>query len=91
MIKNNASTPSFDKYKDLKPTTKKINPLWEEAKEFGDYVGIKTTFVLKLFKKYGKEKVLAQRSWFRDVPKDPKRFYGLVIWRMENERSNNNC
>lgn len=59
-----------------------INPTWEQAKEFGDYIGINTLFVLRLFKIYGKEKVLAQRSWLKDAPKG-KEFNGLVVWKMK--------
>jgi hypothetical protein len=73
---------SLDRFK--KNTNLKINPLWEEAKEFGEYVGLPTKFVLRLFKVYDKKKVLGLRSWLKDAPHDPKRFAGLVVWKLKN-------
>ena len=61
----------------------KVNQNYEEAKEFGDYVGLPVFFVLKLFKLYGKSKVLGLRSWLGDINADPKRYKGLVIWKLK--------
>lgn len=60
---------------------REIDPVWEEAVEFGEYVGLKPVFVMKLFKLYGKHRVLELRSNLRDMPYDiTKGKEGLVIW-----------
>ena len=67
-----------------KPTKRGGNPNWIEAETFGKYVGLSTLFVLKLFRVYGKGKVLGLQSWLKDVPNlDKKRYAGLVIWRLK--------
>ena len=48
-----------------KPTSK-LNLKWEKAFEFGQYVGLPTTYVLKLFRDFGEDKVLALRSDLSD-------------------------
>lgn len=68
-----------------KSTGKKVNKTWEEAEEFASYVGLKTLFVLKLFRLYGKEKVLGLKSWLKDAPNDPKKFPGLVVWKLKQK------
>jgi hypothetical protein len=75
--------------KDKKIVKKKgkrpLNMRYEHAKEFGEYVGLDTIFVLKLFKIYGMEKVLGLKSWLKDCPHDPDRYAGLVRWKLEDE------
>ncbi len=67
---------------------KEINPVWEEAVEFGEYVGLKPVFVMKLFKLYGKNKVLELRSNLRDMPYDITRGKeGLVIWLLKKDQA----
>lgn len=65
--------------------SRKINTTFEQAREFGDYVGLPTLFILRLFKVYGKEKVLGIKSWLKDVPFDPARGgkIGLAIWKLK--------
>lgn len=41
---------------------KPINIKWEQAKEFGEYVGIPITVVLRMFKVYDIKTVLSLRS-----------------------------
>lgn len=61
---------------------KRINPLWEQAQEFGQAVGLKTSFVLKCFKMFGKNKVLLERSFLRDAIGDEKKKPGLLLWKL---------
>ena len=58
-----------------------INPLWEEADEFAKYVGLKTPFVLMLFKRYGKFKVLSQRSYLADYSGNR---YATLVYLLKN-------
>jgi hypothetical protein len=67
-----------------KETLKKRNLLWEEADAYAKYVGVTTPFVLKLYRVYGRKNVLGIKSWLKDAPRDPKRFYGLVVWKLKN-------
>lgn len=67
------------KINDKKP----INHKWEQASEFAEYVGLPTPFVLKLIKIYGSGKVYGLRSWLKDLPRDPKRYPGLVVWKLK--------
>lgn len=60
-----------------------LNENWEVADEFARYVGLKTPFVLKLFRIYGRAKVLSLRSWLKDAPCDPLRRNGLVVWKLK--------
>lgn len=66
----------------------RINTAWEEAAEFVGYIGLEqnkstVAFVLRLFKTYGKNKVLNLRSWLKDTKIDPKRFQGLMHWKLK--------
>lgn len=61
---------------------RKLNPRWEQAKLTGEYIGIQTTFVLRLYKQFGMGNVENIKSWAKDVNRDPKRFYGLVYWKL---------
>ncbi len=65
---------------------RKLNTQWEIADEFGKYVNVPVIIVLKLFKKYGEMKVLALRSWLRDLEVKPghKDKTGLLIWKLKN-------
>lgn len=66
------------------------NPNWIEAEQFGKYVRLSTPFVLKLFRVYGKGKVLGMQSFLRDIPNlDPSRYAGLVIWRLKGGQYKN--
>ena len=62
---------------------RKINIKWEKAQEFAHYVGLKVTFILKCFKLYGMDKVLAERSFIKDAPTTKKYLPGLLIWRLK--------
>lgn len=64
-------------------SSRPVNLRWEKADEFGKYVGMPTPFVMRLFKMFGEDKVLGQRSWFKDCGGDPKRIWGLAMWRMK--------
>lgn len=61
---------------------KKRNLDWEEACDFGDYVGLHPAFVMRLFKQYGKEKVLDLRSYLKDAPYK-KKLEGLTVWKLK--------
>ncbi len=65
---------------------RKINVRWEIAEEFGQYVDVPVKIVLRLFKKYGEAKVLATRSWLRDLQTKAghKDKTGLLIWKLKN-------
>ncbi len=75
------------KFAAVSRSTRPINSRWELAQEFGEYVGLKTLFVLKLFKLYGMERVLGLRSWLKDCPHDPKKYAGLVVWKLKKQQS----
>lgn len=71
-------------HQNAKPKRGGGNPNWQEAEMFGKYVGLNTLFVLKLFRVYGKNKVLNLQSWLKDVPNlDKSRYVGLVIWKLK--------
>lgn len=53
-----------------------------KAKDFSDYLGIKLSFVFKLFKKYGAEKVLSLRSFLKDYPIDKRGLNGIIVWKL---------
>lgn len=73
-----------DKFKKPIEHKRDINLSYEEAQEFGKYVGLNTIFVLRLFKTYGKQKVLNLRSWLKDMPnKETKKLPGLIIWKLK--------
>lgn len=67
----------------------RVNNKFEQANEFLDYLSIPHSvkdviFVLKLFKKFGPEKVLQIRSWLKDYSNlDVKRWKGLVMWKLK--------
>ena len=61
---------------------RRVNIKWERAEEFAKYVGLSTTFVLKLFREFGEERVLSLRSDLRDIDCDRKKFPGLVYWKL---------
>jgi len=65
--------------------TDKVNMKWEKAQEFGDYIGIETKIVLRLFKKYGEGKVLSLRSWIKDYPADKRGKVGILIWKLKQK------
>jgi len=71
----------------LKPNQSKrpINMNFEQAFEFGKYVGLSTFFVMRLFKTYGKKEVLSIRSWLYDCPFDPKRGGKIALshWKLK--------
>lgn len=62
---------------------RKINLRWEIAEEFGKAVNLKTVFVLKLFRVYGKSKVLGLRPWLADLDSDHRGINGLVVWKLK--------
>ena len=73
---------------EVKVGKKPINYAWEEAKLFCEYCGIGKTdkeviFVLRLFKVYGKPKVLAIQSWLKDNRCDQTKIKGLIVWRLK--------
>lgn len=64
---------------------RKLNQTWEVADEFAKYVGLNTIFVLKIFKIYGEQNVLALRSYLKDFPdkKTYKDKCGLITWKLK--------
>lgn len=75
----------FLKYQVPQTSPRPINLLWEQANEFGKYVGIPTPMVLRMIKKFGPKKVFSMRSWLYDIPFDPKRGgkIALAYWRLK--------
>ena len=68
---------------------KKYNFLYEEAVDFLKYVGIENNkknivCLLGLFKRFGPEKILGLKSWLKDYKYDPKRVFGLMVWKLKN-------
>lgn len=65
--------------------TRKVNPQWEQAKEFCEYIGIgddrKTIVgILGLCKRYGAGKVYGSRSFLKDASFDRSKVAGLIVW-----------
>lgn len=58
---------------------RKLNIPYEIAKEYGDYLGLPPIFVLRLFKLYGRDRVLNMRSFFKDIGCNKKQLKGLII------------
>lgn len=53
------------------PLTKKSRPRnldWEQAQQVANYLKIRPSFVYKLFKKYGRGKVISMQSYMKDLP-----------------------
>lgn len=65
-----------------------INMKWEQAKQFGEYVGIPTTVVLRMFKLYDIKTVLSLRSWLYDIPYDNRKGgkIALAYWKLKQPR-----
>ena len=62
-------------------TVKPRNINWEQADEFAKYVGFTTPFVMRLFKTYGKEKVLSLKSWIKDLDSNHK--IQSITWKLK--------
>ena len=59
------------KYKNITITKgRKRNVEWEEADVMGKYIKVSTPFIMKLFKKFGKNKVLNCQSYLKDFNGD---------------------
>lgn len=58
--------------------TKKRNIDWEQAEQMATYLNLKTTFIMKLFKIYGKNKVLNLKSYLKDFNGNCKLEQALV-------------
>lgn len=67
---------------------RKGNIRYEEAREFGEYVGLNTIFVLKLFRDFGRERVLSLRSWLKDIPYDDSKggLPALIVWKLKQKK-----
>lgn len=67
-----------------------VNVEWEQAGEFAKYVGVPTTFVMRLFSKYGVGRVLSLKSWIKDAPSDPKKGgkVALLSWKLKQTTQN---
>ncbi len=76
IVKNNSARP--------------INENFEIAREFASYVGLSTFFILRMFKIYGRARVLSIRSWLKDCPHDRKRYAGLVVWKLKEIQKHDN-
>jgi len=76
-----------DKKIEINTSSRPINLRWEIAEEFGKAVDLKTAFIMKLFRDYGQDKVLGLRSWLGDLDADPKKVYGLVVWKLNGGKS----
>ncbi len=62
---------------------RKRNVTWEEAEQMGKYLNLNTIFILKLFKKFGKNKVLNLQSYLKDFNGNCKLEQALVF-RLQN-------
>lgn len=81
-----------DRKFEVKQSKRPINYNWEEAKLFCEYCGVgkdskSVIVILKLFKQYGKPKVLALQSWLKDNRFEQDKVIGLIIWRLKNAKS----
>lgn len=65
------------------PKVTRVNMVWHEAEEFGSRVGLDTKFVLRIFKMFGKKKVLGLQSWLTDLRTDSRGKQGLIIWKLK--------
>jgi len=89
MMKIDSIGVILEKYKkpiiDTGKKTRPINPVWEQANQFGKYVGMPTTAVMRLFKLYGMGKVLSIKSWLYDIPYDKNRGgkIALAHWKLK--------
>jgi hypothetical protein len=63
------------------------NPYWNEAKQLAEYLGISTPFVLKLFNRFGKNKVIALKSYLKDFPADKRGLYGIMVWKLKQAQN----
>ena len=59
-----------------------INLKWERAKEFGEYIGVPTVLVLRLFKDFGESKVISLKSWIKDYPVDSRGAFRILKWKL---------
>lgn len=80
----------LDKYKKVEnKSTRAVNEKWERAQEFGKYVGIPTTVVMRLFKLYGESNTLKIRSWLYDIPYNNNRGgkIALAHWKLKQAKN----
>ena len=61
-----------------------INENWEMAQEFSKYVGLSVPITLRLFKKFGRGKVLSIRSFLADFPADYRGKTGIAYWKLND-------
>lgn len=89
-MNNLGSILSKKEYKPADNSARGVNVAWEQATEFGEYVGIPTVAVLRLFKNYGAEKVLGLKGWIKDAPCDPKKGgkMALLSWKLKQSTKN---
>lgn len=91
-IQNIGSLLDPNRFKKIEVGDKKqrpINEKFEQAREFGKYVGIDTILVMRLFKLYGMGEVLNIRSWLADCPFDNRKGgkFTLAIWKLKENRA----
>ena len=63
----------------VKKAVRKRNVDWEEADELAKRMKVKTPFVMRMFKRFGKDRVKAQLSYMGDLPLTSNRYAALVF------------
>lgn len=67
----------------IKPSNRKCNINWEEAEQMGKYLKLNTIFILKLFKLYGKGRVLSLQSYLKDFNGNCK-LEQVLVWKLQH-------
>ena len=67
---------------------KKINVSYENALEFLIYLNFPherkdVVFIMGLIKRYGEDKVMALKSYLKDIEKTPRDFKSLMVWKLK--------
>ena len=74
---------NLSKYTNIKVTSvNKRNVMWEEAEHTSSYLKIRPAFIYKMFKLYGKNRVLLEVSYLKDLPSNYN-LYATLTWKLK--------
>ena len=75
---------NVSKYRNIRvtPVTKR-NVMWEKAEVTAKYLKIRPAFIYKMFKLYGKSRVLLEVSYLKDLPSNYN-LYATLTWKLKS-------
>lgn len=66
----------------------RYNKSYEDAKRLVAYLGMKEKdipYIMRLFRTFGKEKVLSLESWAKDIRNPRENIRGLLYWKLKTD------